>query len=181
MNQIFYTKSNFEIEFRILLVADFENLATYLQNFSTETKSRFGPHLFDLESVKNFYSDENQNIGIIGINKLNSKIVAYSILKKGFINEDSKRYLNYNLPLHENLDCTYAPSVADDWQSQGVGDCMFIYILKILKATDYKRIVLWGGVQFTNQKAINYYQKNGFEVYGQFNNGIENLDMMKNL
>ncbi len=176
----FIAKNHKEIVFRKLIKSDFKSLAHYLQNLSEESKSRFGPHLYDLEAVTTFYK-ENLNIGIVGIETNNKNIVAYSIIKQGFILADSERYKTYKLPLSMLTDFTYAPSVADNWQSLGLGDAMFKYMKNIIQTTDCKRIILWGGVQKTNEKAVNYYQKNGFITHGQFNNGNDNWDMALNI
>lgn len=80
--------------------------------------------------------------------------------------------------LSNTSDCTFAPSVADAWQSCGVGNSLFQFILSSLKATEVKRIILWGGVQIDNEKAVNYYKKNAFKTLGQFYYNGENYDMV---
>lgn len=43
-------------------------------------------------------------------------------------------------------------------------------------------MLLWGGVQATNERAIRYYTRNGFEPVGRFwHNGKDNLDRVKAL
>jgi len=91
---------------------------------------------------------------------------------------DRERYLSYGMELKHQSDCEFAPSVADAWQSCGIGNAMFQFILEELKKTDIQRIVLWGGVQADNEKAVNYYLKHGFKQIGQFTHNGENFDMV---
>lgn len=41
-----------------------------------------------------------------------------------------------------------------------------------------KRIILWGGVQAGNEKAVSYYLKHGFRTVGQFEHNGNNYDMI---
>ncbi|MEU2180061.1 GNAT family N-acetyltransferase [Streptomyces thermolilacinus] len=45
------------------------------------------------------------------------------------------------------------------------------------------RIILWGGVLADNQRAIRFYEKQGFRTVGSFTgaDGAESLDMMLDL
>lgn len=135
-------KNHKKVQICRLESADFSNLLSYLQNLSPETKKRFGPHDFDAETIEKFYENPNIHQGFIGIDTETSKIVAYSILKIGFIENDQKRFESYGIRLNAETDATFAPSIADDWQSMGLGDLMFRYILDMLTNTSVKRIVL---------------------------------------
>jgi len=81
---------------------------------------------------------------------------------------------------HDN-DCTYTPSVADDWQSQRIGNSLFLYILKNLQSSGIKRTILWGGIQSDNEKAVNFYKKNGFRILGESEYNGPNHDMIKDI
>ena len=50
--------------------------------------------------------------------------------------------------------------------------------LSDLVTNKIERIILWGGVQMDNERAINYYKKIGFETIGQFTYNGENYDMI---
>ena len=79
-------------------------------------------------------------------------------------------------------DCTMAPSVADKWQSRGLGSTFFQYVANQLKTAEkLERIILWGGVQSTNNKAIGFYRKLGFRVLGEFTHNGNNFDMALDL
>ena len=171
------TKNNKQVELRKLCKSDLENLFIYLQNLSEETKKRFGPHRFDIESIREFYNEETIT-GFIAIDSRTSGIVAYAIIKTGFLEPDSARLQSYGLTLDRKADCTFAPSVADQWQSCGLGNLMFEYICSNLQHCGITRIILWGGVQADNEKAIKYYLKYGFRTLGQFDHNGNNYDMI---
>lgn len=174
---IFRTKNNKQIAIRKLCTGDFDDLFNYLQKLSEVTKKRFGPHPFDKESIICFYRDAS-NTGYIAVDPVTSEIVGYSIIKTGFLEHDHSRLQSYGLTPHSRSDCTFAPSVADSWQSCGIGDALFGFILTDLGQAGVRRIILWGGVQADNEKAVKYYQKHGFRKLGQFQHNGENVDMI---
>lgn len=90
---------------------------------------------------------------------------------------DSIRLQSYGITLHETNDSTFAPSVTDLRQGYGIGNHLFQYIISDLKTMNIKRIILWGAVQADNDKAVNFYLKNGFRILGQFYLNGENYDM----
>jgi diamine N-acetyltransferase len=171
------TKNKDEFIFHTLAVDDFEGLCGYLLQLSDDTKKRFGPHLYDKESVTSFYTGQ-QHTGYIAIDAATTAIAAYSIIKTGCLAHDSSRLQSYGLTLSDMTDCTFAPSVADRWQGHGVGTNMLQFILTDVKSKGIKRIILWGGVQADNQKAVSYYKKNGFSQLGVFEYNGLNLDMI---
>ncbi len=153
------------------------HLVNYLEKLSPETKKRFGPHPFDKESIARFYENPGLNSGYIARDLLTSEIVAYSVIRNGYLEHDSNRLLSYGMTLDAVTDRTFAPSVADEWQSLGVGNSLYQYILQDLMDTGAKRIILWGGVQCDNEKAINFYKKFGFTTLGRFEYHGWNFDM----
>ncbi|WP_435353590.1 GNAT family N-acetyltransferase [Emticicia sp. SJ17W-69] len=165
-----------------LLAKDFDKLLIYLSNLSLATRSRFAPHRFDLVAIEQFYLPENNNIGYIITDIETQAIIAYSIIKLGYVLKDKKRFEENGIQLYPQTDCTFAPSVADAWQSKGLGKMMFDFLKIELQKQSLRRIFLWGGVQATNETAINYYLKNSFEKIGSFEkNGIDNFDMIMHL
>ena len=171
-------KNNKKVHFRRLISTDFNNLKDYLDGLSTLTKDRFGPHQYDTDTIIQFYNNEN-NIGFIATDYPTNNIVAYAIIKIGYIENEAFRLHSYGLVLNHTTYCTYAPSVADAWQSCGVGKALFNYILTSLTTYNIQCIILWGGVQATNEKAINYYKKLGFIRLGEFDYNGHNYDMVK--
>lgn len=156
---------------------DIDNLFHYLQNLSSETRSRFGPHPFDKDSIAAFYNDSTDRIGYVAIDTETGDLIAYSIIKIGFLEHDRTRLESYGLTLENKHDCTFAPSVADAWQGCGIGSNLFHFIITDLKSKAINRIILWGGVQANNERAVVYYHKLGFKTLGQFQYNGENYDM----
>jgi ribosomal protein S18 acetylase RimI-like enzyme len=174
------TKDNRLAFIRRLQLTDIDNLYTYLQNLSDESKSRFGPHKYDLQSLHDFYSSD-LNLGYIAFSVDTHEIIAYAILKIGYLEHDKNRLESYGLQLSPKQDLTFAPSVTDAWQGCGVGYHLFNHIHSDLAIGDAERIILWGGVQMDNENAIKYYKRIGFETIGQFTYNGENYDMIYNL
>jgi diamine N-acetyltransferase len=145
---------------------------------SNDTKRRFGPHPFDRESIIGFYNNPEKMIGYIAKEMSTEIIVAYSIIKIGYLHHDYDRLQSYGINPNSETDSTFAPSVADAWQSAGVGNALFQFIRSDLAAAGIRRIILWGGVQADNHTAVNFYRKNNFTTLGQFEYNGPNYDMM---
>jgi diamine N-acetyltransferase len=175
---IITSKNNQSILLRRLTINDLEELCRYLQALSPETKSRFGPHQFDEKSVAGFYATADVHIGYVAIDRATTTIIAYAIIKPGYLQHDKARLQSYGLIVNDKTDCTFAPSVADSWQGLGIGNNLFHFILRDLKTTSINRIILWGGVQADNYKAVQYYQRNGFTTLGHFLYNGNNYDMV---
>jgi GNAT superfamily N-acetyltransferase len=172
-------KDNREVYLRKLITTDAEMLFQYLCLLSAESRSRFGPHSFDKDTVNNIclhpQTDITRYIAISG-----ERIVAYMLIQHGLIDADRKRYADKNIFFDETTTCTYAPSIADDYQNSGLGSVMFDSIINDLKAAGDKTVVLWGGVQATNARAVGFYTKYGFQHMGSFwHDEKDNYDMIK--
>jgi diamine N-acetyltransferase len=172
------TKNGREINIRRLNSNHFDLLVDYLHHLSADTLKRFGPHQFDKHSIIGLFENSGCHLGYIAQDAVTAEIIAYSIVKTGYLEHDSFRLQSYGLTLSHETDCTFAPSVADQWQSQGIGNSLFDFLFSDLKARGIKRIILWGGVQCDNDKAVNYYNRNGFRTLGQFEYNGLNYDMV---
>jgi diamine N-acetyltransferase len=177
-NMIIQTKNKREVLLSVLSTNDLDALLYYLDHLSNETKKRFGPHPFDRAAVINFYKDPESHKGFVAFDTATGAIIAYAIIKTGYLHHDSQRLQSYGLSLSNLTDCTYAPSVADEWQGLGIGNSLFHFILSVLKPLAFERIILWGGVQADNTNALNYYTKNSFTILGQFDYNGLNYDMV---
>lgn len=166
------------ITMRLLKQQDAESLYNYLNTLSAESRSRFGPHAFDKETVNNICNNLNDDtqrfVALTG-----ETIVSYMLFKKGMITEDAKRYTQYHMFFDEQTTVTYAPSVADEFQNTGLGSKMFQLILETLTQQHYQKIILWGGVQATNARAVHFYLKHGFTSIANFwYDNKDNIDMV---
>lgn len=154
---------------------DIDRLETYLRNLGNNTRSYFGPHAFDTTSLIRFYEDpKNQAY----ITTEENRIIAYAIIRQGFLLHDQPRLSAYGIALNADTDASFAPSVADDWQGRGLGKELFSYIINDLGRSNVTRLILWGGVQTANQQAIRYYQQLGFRTLGYFEYHGWNTDMV---
>jgi GNAT superfamily N-acetyltransferase len=174
-------KDNRIISSRALESGDAKKLYDYLNTLSNDSRQRFGPHSFDETTVNIICYHPYKDIHrYIAIEPHEEKIIAYMLFKKGMIEGDRQRFAQRNQYFDPLTTITFAPSVADDWQSSGVGSCMYGMIEKKLKSAGIKQVVLWGGVQATNIKAINFYKKHNYQVTGSFwHDGKDNHDMIK--
>jgi len=168
---------------RSLEGTDKEALYHYLQNLSVESRSRFGPHPFDQLTIDMICEQLDKDIQrYIAVDESTSTIVAYMLIQQGMIEADQQRYTQRNQFFLRDNTVTYAPSVADDWQSSGLGTAMVNIIEKELLNRGIARIILWGGVQASNLKALNFYKKIGYQFVGSFwYDNKDNHDMMKEL
>ncbi len=171
-------KNNSKITINKLSKNDPDKLFNYLNDLSEDTKSKFGPHSFDIKTVKEICEEQDKKfLSFIAKNK-EEKIVAYIVMKLGILEHDSERLESYGLKLDRKNDVTFAPSIIEEYQNLGLGSKMFLHVLKELKKRNSKKILLWGGVQKRNDLAIGFYKKAGFRKLGEFEWGGVNVDMV---
>ena len=173
------TKRNKPILLRRFQLYGLDNLLQYLHGLGPLTRQRFGPHPFNRQAVENLLADEANYFAFTAQDAATTNIVAYALIKKGWLPQDANRLEQYGLVLNPVTDCTFAPSVADAWQGFGVGQAVLQYAIANLSAQGFTRIILWGGVQAGNTKAVHYYARNGFTTLGQFEYNGPNFDMIK--
>jgi ribosomal protein S18 acetylase RimI-like enzyme len=175
---LIYTSENIPVELKRLDAQDFSGLEEYFVSLTAKTKSRFGPHPFDKDNIALVYAHQHEYRGYVAVEKETGKIIAYAIVKNGYLEHDFPRLYAYGIEPDNFKDCTYAPSVADSWQGKGLGFHLFRFILSDLKTDGIHRILLWGGVQSSNLKAVEFYRRNGFYILGSFEHNGENYDML---
>lgn len=168
-----------QVTFAYFQSSDLPLLLDYLQQLSPATRKRFGPHPFDEAAILRFYSDPFEVWGFLAKSAKTGAIVAYAPVKRGYLEHDRPRLEAYGLSLSQHTDCTFAPSVADNWQGQGLGGQLFNFIQTELQARGIRRVILWGGVQASNAAALRFYEKMGFRVLGGFDYEGGNWDMVK--
>lgn len=160
------------------LVSDLPNLLSYLHHLDEETRNRFGPHTFTKEALEHLYHHPDYT-GFIIIENNSTFIIGYAIVKLGYLEHDLPRLLSYNIQPNHTTDATYAPSLANDWQGKGIGKVLWDTVKTHLQQLQKKRVILWGGVQTSNTRALRYYEKNGFTPLGEFEfQSITNKDML---
>jgi ribosomal protein S18 acetylase RimI-like enzyme len=162
---------------------DREAIYNYLQKLSVESRSRFGPHPFDRTTIDSIIDQPDHSIQrYVALDDLTGDIVAYMLIRQGMIEFDIPRYAARNQLFDHAKTVTFAPSVADAWQSTGLGAAMTSSIEADLSDRGIKTIILWGGVQATNTKAVNFYKKLGYRFIASFwHDEKDNHDMVKDL
>lgn len=178
---IITTKDHRKVEFLRYSPGYSGKLLIYLQGLSQETRNRFGPHSFTEEGIAEVFNRSVEISGYIATELGSGQIVAYSLIMTGFLQSDGIRYKLYDVQFPGSGVCTFAPSVGDQWQSSGLGSRMFEFILSEIKKSGFNTMILWGGVQATNFRAVSFYLKHGFVEVGRFFHNGENIDMMRHL
>ena len=165
---------------RKLGISELDYLHQYLLRLGEETRRRFEPHPFDIDGIKQFYAYNEALTAYIAEDILQNEIIAYALIKQGMLQHDRERLMQYGQFDPGNGDgyCTFAPSVADNWQHKGIGSMLFTHIVTDLKNKEITKIILWGGVQEGNAAAVNFYKKAGFRTLGSFEYNGSSLDMM---
>ena len=157
---------------------DLPHLYQYLVHLGSITKSRFGPHPFDQGILEQLF-DQGDHIGMLVIDNPSTYIIGYALIKQGFLTHDAERLKSYGLQLSHTTDATYAPSLADEWQGKGIGKLIWQSTIALLQQKGIRRVILWGGVQQANERAVAYYHRLGFVTLGTFSlNSLQNLDMI---
>ncbi len=171
------------INIRQFKSSDILPLYAYLQNLSQETRSRFGPHPFDWEYVKAIAPEKKEvTKRFIAISADTQEVVAYLLIQIGLVKEDLERYKRRGQLIKPESSASFAPSVTDQWQGTGLGIVLTKYVETISFDLGVRELVLWGGVQATNEKALRFYEKLGYRPMGKFySEGKENIDMKKSL
>jgi GNAT superfamily N-acetyltransferase len=173
------------IRMRLLRSDDAVRLGEYFAGLSVQTRARYGPHPFDQATADAICAalDPTTLLRMVATvpREGGERIIAYMLLKLGVLEKDEQRYAERRMPLDPATDCTVAPSVADDYQNRGVGGVMMTHLLRSARQMGRRRVVLWLGVQATNDRAVHFYTKCGFRKVGEFFTDKNYFDMILDL
>jgi GNAT superfamily N-acetyltransferase len=171
--------------FRPLLPQDVEPLGLFFLSLSESTRRRYWPHALDEKGARVVCSelDSRRALRMVAFSRASEAIiVAYFIIEFELPATERSRYLNYGIQLSEESDCRLAPVVADARQNTGVGSVLMQRTLETTRQLDRRRVILYGGVQAANHRAIHFYEKFGFKRVGTFHkHNRDNIDMLLNL
>ena len=160
-------------------------LAEFFESLSDETRGFYSPHSFDQETADRICLEAatDNTLRILGILETValSNVIAYFIVTLALREKEAERFTSYGLSLDPAFACSLAPSVSDRFQNTGVGSTVMAHMVELLRMLGKKHIVLQGGVQEKNQRAVHFYEKFGFEKAGEFQNRINNYDMVATL
>lgn len=174
--------ANEPVVFRVLRREDAGILGRYFIGLSEATRRCFGPHPFTLEQAQKLcheldYAKVLRLIVVKGEGE-EAEVIAYFILYLGIQDAERRRYAEHGIALDDATDCTFAPSVADAYQNRGLGSACMPLIVDIARQLGFKRMVLSGGTQTANQRAIHFYEKHGFRKLWEFKTQVGNQDML---
>ena len=174
------------MQLRPLRSGDALILGRYFLGLSHETTRVYGPHPFNQQTADRLCDDldSTRTLRMLGIvdGKASVEVIAYFIVHFGIYESDAKRYLKHGMSLDATDDCELAPSVADAYQSRGVGSLVMGYLLSLLRQLGRRRLALVGGVRGDNPRAIYFYEKFGFVKVGEFQSrDVVSYDMIAEL
>lgn len=157
---------------RPLKPSDVEPLAAYFLGLSEDTRRRYGPHPFDRATAEALCAatDDPQMTRFVAVlpGPTGDAIIGYMILARAIWEGDRQRYGDAAADaVGEGCGC-FAPSVADAYQSQGLGGQMAEHVMAAARALGMRRVILMGGVQATNYRARRLYARLGFRRVGDF-------------
>jgi GNAT superfamily N-acetyltransferase len=168
------------ITIRRLVASDASAFGGFLEGLSDETRRFYRPHALDESEARRICGsiEADSALRLIATTEGTDRIEAY-VLTEFVIPEDEKeRYADYGIALEDGLDCRIAPSVADGQQNRGLGSMVLSHTIQVLRGLGLRHVVLFGGTQAGNSRAIHVYQKLGFIALGSFQTkGIDNIDM----
>ncbi|MBP7688861.1 MAG: N-acetyltransferase [Thermoflexales bacterium] len=158
------------VHFRPLTATDGARLGDYFCTLSEATRARFGPHSLDRATADHLCAtlDPSQTIRFVATCASADSIIAYCILMLHVTEHEQARFAQYGLELASTFDCTVAPSVADAYQNQGLGVPLLKHVIECARQLGRRSVVLLGGVQVTNERAVHVYQRLGFRTIGTF-------------
>jgi GNAT superfamily N-acetyltransferase len=172
------------VAIRPLAPSDAAALGAYFVGLSPETRGRFGPHPLDRATAEHLCASIDpraaQRVVLTTPGPVVDTIIAYIILLLGVPPHELERYARRGITLDPGLDCAVAPSVADGYQNVGIGSRCFQYVIGLARRLGRRHMVLLGGTQGTNERAVHFYAKHGFQTVGSFEHpgNVLNHDML---
>ncbi|MFH1086031.1 MAG: GNAT family N-acetyltransferase [Chloroflexota bacterium] len=154
---------------RPLRADDAERLADYFTRFSEGSRRYYGPHAFDRVTAERLCANLGPDDGIRFVATLGEgdaeQIIAYMILTPKIGDGDRQRYGD---ALDDGRCACLAPSVADAFQSQGLGTQMGQHVLASARRLGLRQVILMGGVVAKNERARRLYERLGFRRVREF-------------
>jgi RimJ/RimL family protein N-acetyltransferase len=167
---------------RPLEKTDIEILTKFLENLSKKTRKNYTLDSYDKNTAQEFCNAINRydKLRFLLIEKTTNDCIGIFEYSLDIPESDETRFANYNIQLNSETDCRMGPCLSDLYQNSGIGSMVFPYLIKIAKNLGQQRMILWGGVFSDNERAISFYEKNGFKRLGSFTNqdNKASLDMI---
>lgn len=151
-------------------------LADYFDRLSPESRARFQPHPLTRDAAESICARRDEPaIRLVLWNA--GAIVGYFILEPRMSPHEAARYAAFGIALESESDWLFAPSVADGYQGRGLASLAMPHLIGLAKRRGARSLVLMGGTQAGNARAIAFYEKFGFQRHGGYQTHVFNHDM----
>ncbi|GAA5215187.1 GNAT family N-acetyltransferase [Corallincola platygyrae] len=177
MNKSIQLRNGEVVCLRLLSADDGESLGRYFDALGEETRRRFGPHPLNAEYARELVSRSQDSAKRLVVSNASGEVKGYFILECEHFPHECERFSAQGIELTPGRDVSFAPSVADDMQSQGLASAVMPLVIEYVKSLGASSLVLMGGVQATNERAVGFYRKFGFEPFGGYQTDVFNQDM----
>lgn len=172
--------------FRPLETADVGRLAEFLSSLSGETRRFWNLESYDHSAAAELCDAIGRYDKLRFVAQETAApflLLASFEFSFGIPPGDTERFRSYGITLSETTDCRFAPCVRDALQGSGLANALMPLAVDIARRFGRSRIILWGGVDSENRRAIRFYEKHGFTSLGRFGNpgGREAIDMILHL
>lgn len=171
-----YDPSSTAIHFKICQSDDLETVSHFLNVLPNTIKEKFAPHDFDRLSLHKLLIDNSKYHAFLAYEQ--HKLIAYQVVKTGWLDYEWPRLSSYPIKWSYFQTATFAPVIDPAYQNKGISKALFSYLKKHLKKWGIQAVVLWGGVQSSNQAALHFYKNLEFSELGHFEYHGDNIDMM---
>lgn len=159
-----------------LAANDATPLGDYFLALSAESKRRFQPHPLTRASAAELCAVHNPAVRRLVL-RTGGRIVGYFILDPTVGADELTRYAALGITLESGRDWLFAPSVADSHQNHGLASKSMPHLIAVARQAGARSLVLMGGTQGTNARAIAFYEKSGFRRCGGYQTDQWNHDM----
>jgi RimJ/RimL family protein N-acetyltransferase len=174
------TKEN--VVFRPLSHEDAPKLAQFLENLSPQTRIFYVLDGYDLATAREMCRAINRydKLRFVLLEKATGQFIALVEYSFDIPESDTERFLQYDIHLSQGSDCRIGPCISDAFQDRKVGTALFPLLINVARQFGQKHMILWGGVFADNERAVAFYEKNGFTRVGTSTtkDGKELIDMM---
>jgi GNAT superfamily N-acetyltransferase len=164
------------VRLRLLRASDAEALGAFFAGLSAETRRRYQPHPLTADFARELCGAASSTAWRLVIDRA-GELVGYFILETRMSEHEAGRYRTQGIELASDRDWLFAPVVADACQNLGLASLAMPHLLRLAREQGARSLVLMGGTQATNARAIAFYGKFGFQRCGGYQTEVFNHDM----
>lgn len=159
----------------------------FLEALSPQTRQWFAPHPLDTATAMQLAANPqpDQVLRLVILDRSGGEqegaILGYLILQMGLAPHEVARFEPYAIDYQPALCVSLAPVVAEGWQAQGLGAPLMRHGLHLCRELGRQAVILMGGVQEGNSRAVHFYLRHGFHRLDSFEwpTGVMNDDMIR--